>query len=234
MEFTSNQYTGEDFRKEQHLFIKFYDGEVSTALGTKCSIEYFYRKLENGKYQMVEIDPVDNKLYCHNECFTVQGFADDVITDTYARESTGYIDEEVLSLYPDDIKQHESYLASYYTKGIVALIHSALDEGDRPLVKALLLDFNEIRSKFNPAPYIPGISKREIEKKKELLRKYYRSRGFKEIHQDRFVSQTGSSRRVANLEKYELYCIGSNAYGGGGRRTRYEDMKESELDRYSY
>jgi len=42
-DFTSKDYTSDDFRKEEHLFSRFYSDEISSAPGITWCTEYFYR-----------------------------------------------------------------------------------------------------------------------------------------------------------------------------------------------
>ena len=229
MEFTSKDYTSEDFREEEDLFTQFYYEEVSTAPGLTWCTEYFYRKLENGRYQLVEIDSFDNELYLHEEYATAEAFADAMKIDTSERELDPYIDAEILSLFPEDLKQYEEEVASHFSKILAELIHTALEEGDRELVQALLPDFDTLRDDINPLPYIPGISKQELERRKEIFRKYYISQGYVEESPDYFVVRYSRSRRIARIGEYDLLTATISSQGEGHTRTLFENMDIKDL-----
>ena len=177
MKFTSENYTNKDFRKEQDQFTEFYYDEVSTAPGITWCTEYHYRKMPDGKFRFVMIDSFDDELYCHNEYENAKEFAEDVKSDSSGRELEPYMDREILALLPVDLRRKKEEMSGYFSEYIAALISNALENGDRDLVRALLPDFSEIRDALYPAPYIPGISVKELERKRNMYREYYRSQG---------------------------------------------------------
>lgn len=221
MEFTSTDYRNTDFRKEQNLFIRFYYDEISTAPGLTWCTEYFYRRMPEGNYRLVLIDGWDNELYAHEEYDTAERFAHNIrqVGSEEEELDEDYL-EQILELCPNDIKRYRRIVRSHFNNRTASLLLSALDRGHKDLVKALLPDFAEIRSKIYPAPNIPGISKREMERRKELLRTYYRSNGYyKETRPDHFSEDSlGSLHHYAEIQEN---CIELVVHGRGGGNRRF-------------
>ncbi len=226
MDFTSDSYSSEDFRKEEELFTQFHYSEVSTAPGLTWCTEYHYRKLPNGGYQFVMIDSADNELYCHREYSTAKEFADDIKEETINDGAEPYLDDEILSLFPEDIRKEEDELIYLFNEVTADLLHDALEEGDRELVKAFLPDFSEFRARLYPAPYIPGISARELERRRNLLRTKYRSEGYVEEKPDVFIKRGHRITDVVEINKYSVGYSTGTPYGSSQSGTILEDLKE--------
>jgi len=220
MDFNSKDYKNTDFRAEQHLYTRFYYDEVSTAPGITWCTEYFYRRMQDGKYRLVEIDSWDNELYVHEEYDTAERFARDIKQEGSDEEED--IDEdklcEILALCPNDIRRYRRIVRDHFSNRTASLLVNALNRGYRDLVKALLPDFAEIRSRIFPAPRIPGISKTEMERRKEMLRAYYRSNGYyKETRPDHFSEDSlGSLHHYAEIHENSIELV-VHGRGGGNR-----------------
>ncbi len=226
MDFTSDSYTSKHFRKEEKLFTQFHYSEVSTAPGLTWCTEYHYRKLPNGGYQFVMIDSADNELYCHREYATAKEFADDIKEETINGGAEPYLDNEILSLFPEDIRKEEDELMHLFNEITADLLHDALEEGDRELVKAFLPDFSKLRARLYPAPYIPGISKKELERRRELLRTKYRSEGYVEEEPDVFVKEGHRITEVVEIGKYSVDYSTGTPYGRSQSSTYLENIEE--------
>ncbi len=195
-EFTSRDYENVDFRKEQKLYTKFYYDEISTAPCITWCTEYFYRRMPEGKYRLVEIDSWDDELYVHNEYASAKEFADDFRAGCYEDETCDdeTLFDTVLSLCPEDIRKQEEELRSHFHNRTAALLKQALKDGDRELVKALLPDFAAMRERLYPAPHIPCISERECKRRRKMLREYYRSQeSYEEVRPYCFSKTDGRS-----------------------------------------
>lgn len=218
MDFTSKDYSNTDFREEENLYTKFYYDEVSTAPCLTWCTEYFYRRMPDGKYRLVEIDSWDNELYCHNEYESAEKFADDIIRAGCAEEE---LDESlfrlVMSLCPEDIRKYEDDVRSHFNDKTASLLSEALDDGDRALVKALLPDFDAFRRRLYPAPHISGISRKELNRRKEMIRDYYRQNHYAEKEPDHF-SQVSSISHHARIKEYSIELVVCGR-GGGHRET---------------
>jgi len=227
MYFTDTEYTAQDFRKESNLFTQFFYDEVHTAPGLSWCTEYYYRHLPDGRYRFVMIDSVDNELYANEIFDNSEEFGKYVKDYTATRDLEPYLDDEILSLCPEDIRQNEEELELDFNEITAALLHDALIEGDRPLVKALLPDFNEFRESLYPSPYIPGISVKELERKKNLYREYYRSKdGYVEEQPDKFVCRWPRMVRTVVIGKYSIGYSIASPVGGSHSSTLFEDAKD--------
>lgn len=226
MKFTSDSYTSNDFRKEEKLFTQFHYSEVSTAPGLTWCTEYHYRKLPNGGYQFVMIDAADNELYCHREYSAAKEFADDLKEETANGGAEPYLDDEILSLFPEDIRKEEDELIYLFNEITANLLHDALEEGDKELVKAFLPDFTKFRTRLYPAPYIPGISAKELEKRRNLLRTKYRSEGYEEENPDVFVKRGHRITYVVEIDKYLVGYSTGTPYGSSQSSVYLEDIKD--------
>ncbi len=226
MDFTSDSYSSKDFRKEEELFTQFHYSEVSTAPGLTWCTEYHYRKLPNGGYQFVMIDSADNELYCHEEYETAKEFADDLKKETSNGEAGPYLDDEILSLFPEDIRREEEELTYLFNEITADLLHDALEEGDRELVKAFLPDFSEFRARLYPAPYIPGISAKELERRRELLRTKYLSEGYVEENPDEFVKRGHRITYVVEIGKYSVGYSTGAPYGCSQSSALLENIND--------
>ena len=226
-EFTSRDYENVDFREEQKLYTKFYYDEISTAPCITWCTEYFYRRMPDGKYRLVEIDSWDNELYVHNEYATAKEFADDFKAgcnedDTIDDDS---LFKTVLGLCPEDIRKHEDELKSYFYNRTAALLEHALKDGDRDLVKALLPDFSAMRERLYPSPHIPCISEKERIRRRKMLREYYRSQeGYEEIRPYCFSKTDGRSYRDSvGIHKDKIGFSYSCRVGGTHSEVLLED-----------
>lgn len=232
MDFTSEDYTSEDFKKEEDLFTQFYYDEGFGAPGVEWYTNYYYRKLDNGRYRLVELDIMSNELYCHEEYASARDFAAHLNRYIEDKELEPYLDDELLSLFPDDLKQDKEEVASNFNEITASLIHIALEEGDRDLVQAFLPDFNYLRNRNNPVPYIPGISKRELERKKEIYRKYFLSQGYVEESPDCFVKESFGWREAARIGEYDLTCTLRTKMGGKRKTTLFEYLSDKPNVKY--
>lgn len=226
MEFTSEEYRNTDFRAEQDQFTRFYYDEVSTAPGITWCTEYHYRKLPDGKYRFVMIDSFDNELYCHTEYENAKEFAEDIKLDSSGRELEPYIDREILALFPNDLRRKKEEMSQYFSEFTAALISDALENGDRNLVRALLPDFSEVRKNLYPDPYIPGISRKELERKRNMYREYFRSLGYEEEKPDYFIRHEPRACRKAFIDEYEIRYSTSMPCGGSSSSVLLEDAAE--------
>ena len=227
MDFNSDDYRNTDFRNEEQLYTRFYYNEVSTAPGLTWCTEYFYRKMPDGKYRLVEIDSWDNELYCHNEYSSAKDFADDIKNEGCAEEEVSdYLFDIILSLCPEDVKKHEEELRGCFDEKSASLLEVALDDGDRALVKALLPDFAQLREHLYPTPYIPGISVKELNRRKEMLREHYRKSGYVEESPDCFVLRQPRACWTVAIGEYEVHSSARFPVGCGGSSTLLEDIKE--------
>lgn len=225
MNFTSDDYKSSDFRKEEEQFTLFNYSEVSTVPGLTWCTEYYYLRLPNGGYRFVMIDRVDDELYCHNEYETAKDFADGLKKATYlGLDEEPYLNDEILSLCPEDIQKEED-LGYQFNEIIADLIHDALKEGDRALVKALLPDFAEYRERLYPTPYIPGISEKELERRRNFYRNHYRSKGYVEEEPNFFVQRGGRSRHCVRIGKYSISYSTSSPVGGSHSSVLLEGVK---------
>ena len=226
MKFKDEGYSSKDFRKEENLFTQFNYSEVSTGPGISWCTEYYYRRMPDGKYRFVMIDRVDDELYSHREYETAQEFADDLKEATnLGMDEEPYMNDEILSLCPDDIREEED-LGYHFNEIIADLIHVALKEGDRALVKALLPDFAEYRERLHPTPYIPGLPEKELERRINLLRKQYRSAGYVEEEPDYFVQRGSRSYHSVRIGKYNISYSTRSSVGGSHSSVLLEDVKE--------
>ena len=226
MDFNSKDYSSKDFRKEENQFIQFNYSEVSTGPGTTWCTEYYYLHLPNGKYRFIMIDRVDDELYYHREYKTAEEFADDLTKATNLGLDEGpYLNDEILSLCPEDIRNYEN-LGYHFNEIIADLIHVALKEGDRALVKALLPDFSEYRKSLYPAPYIPNIPEKELERRRNLCRERYRSEGYVEEKPYYFVKRGGRTRHTVRIGKYSIDYSTISPFGGNRSSVLLENMKD--------
>ena len=230
MNFTSEDYSNTDFRNEEKLYTKFYYDEVSTAPCVTWCTEYFYRRMPEGKYRLVEIDSWDNELYCHNEYESAEKFADDIIRAGCAEEE---LDDSlfnlVLSFCPEDIRKNKDYVRRHFNDKTASLLKKALDDGDRELVKALLPDFAKFREHLYPSPYIPGISRKELNRRKDMLRDYFRKRHYPEIEPDHFCQRASCSYH-ARIKEYSIEVLVCGH--GGGHRDVYMLEDTEKLQRH--
>ena len=232
MYFSSTDYTAQDFRKESNLFTQFFYDEVYTATGLSWCTEYYYRRLPDGRYRFVMIDSVDNELYANEIFDNAEEFGKYVKDYTATRDLEPYLDDEILSLCPEDIRQNEDELEMDFNEITAALLHDALIEGNRPLVKALLPDFSEFRERLYPSPYIPGISVKELARKKNLYRDYYRSReDYVEEKPDVFVCRWPRMTKTVKLGDYSIFYSTSSPVGASHSSILFEDAKEPNIVR---
>ena len=228
-DFTSKEYTSDDFRKEEHLFSRFYSDEISSAPGITWCTEYFYRRMPEGRYRLVTIDYLDNELYCHNEYDSAQAFADDF--------RAGYQEEEdlededllktILSLCPEDIRSHVDELKMLFCDRTASLLESALEDGDRSLVKALLPDFAAFRERLYPSPHIPCISAKERKRRRDMIREYYRSqKRYEEVRPYVFSETDGRSyRHSVGIGENEIGFSYVCRVGGDHSQVSLEDTE---------
>ena len=218
MDFNGKEYSCKDFRKEENLFTQFNYSEVNSGPGITWCTEYYYLHLPNGKYRFVMIDSFDEELYYHREYETAEEFAEDLKEATNLDlDEEQYLNEEILSLCPEDIREEED-LGYHFNEVIADLIHVALKEGDRALVKALLPNFTEYRESLYPTPYIPNLPEKELERRRNLYREHYRSEGYVEEKPDYFVERGGHIRHTVSIGKYSI-CYSTISPFGGSRSS---------------
>ena len=206
MDFTSIDYRNTDFRNEQDLFKQFYYDEIHTAPGLSWCTEYYYRRMPDGKYRFIMIDSRDNELYAHEEYNSPEKFAREI--RTVGSEDEGLDDallEMILSLCPKDIRRYRRIVRSQFNDRTASLLQDAYYEGYRDLVKALLPNFEEIRARIYPVPYIPGIAAKELERRKEMLREYYQLKGYIEEEPNYFKKDDNRPFLYSiNIGKYTI------------------------------
>ena len=157
---------------------------------------------------------------------TAEEFADDLTKATnLGLDEEPYLNDEILSLCPEDIREEED-LGYHFNEIIADLIHVALKEGDRALVKALLPDFVEYRESLHPTPYIPCISEKELERRRNLYRKRCLSEGYIEEKPDYFVKRGGRIRHTVHIGKYNISYSTNPPVGGSRSSVLLEDVKE--------
>ena len=226
MDFTSKDYSNTDFRNEEKLYTQFYYDEVSTGPCATWCTEYFYRRMPEGKYRLVEIDSWDNELYTHTEYESAEKFADDIIRSGCAEEE---LDESlfhlILSLCPEDIRKYEDDVRMDFNDKTASLLSVALKDGDRALVKALLPDFDAFRRRLYPSPYIPGISRKELNRRKELIRDYYRQNHYAEKEPDHFY-QVSTISHHARIKEYSIELSEHSRWGGRREEIMLEDTEK--------
>ena len=234
MGFIDNDYKNKDFRNEQALFRKFFYDEINSAPGFSWCTEYYYRRMPDGKYRFVMIDYYDHELYEHAEFDSPEDFAKEIrMVGSDEEEET--LDEDllglILSLCPKDIRRYRRIVRSYFNNRTASLLQDAYYEGYWDLVKALLPDFGEIRAKIYPASCLPGISIRELDRRKEILREYFRSEGYKEKGPDFFKGDNESVSHSYYFDGYEV--IHSSSWHG--YRSRYSiSLEDTEKLREAY
>lgn len=180
--FKSCDYTGSDFRKESHLYRQFYYDEIYTAPGLSWCTEYYYRRMPDGRYRFVMIDAHDNELSGHEVYDTPQEFAKDIRavgSEDEMLEDESLL-ENILALCPNDIRRYRRIVRSHFNDRTASLLVDALSRGYRDLVRALLPSFEAIREGIYPAPYIPQVSRGEIERRRQMLRSYYLAEGYEQ------------------------------------------------------
>lgn len=150
--FYSDDYSGNDFRRVEKYYTKFWYNQVDTAPGLTWCTEYFYKKMKNGKYRLVTVDAFDNYLSAHEEYNSAKGLVNTIFREAeYTEFKPCEMDIELMELFPNDLKPYPQLVATTLNELTAGLLLAAKHNKDKKLVNALLPDVENIRARIQHA-----------------------------------------------------------------------------------
>lgn len=148
MSFYDEDYSGDDFRRVEKYYTQFWFNKSYSGPGIVWYTQYFYKKMKNGKYRLVEIGADDNDILRHEEFEDAKRLVFEISQYWGSIENEAYeFNCELLNLFPEDLRPYPQLIATELNAETAALLLAAKHNNDKKLIEALLPAFETIREK---------------------------------------------------------------------------------------